>query len=285
MGTQMKDENEDVNEKQAKLSAESKDGESNYRTTVMFSATMAPEVEKLAKKYLRCPVIVSIGGSDSYMNMRIKQIIKMTSEKEKPRELIQILRQCKAPIILFVNKKITADSVYKQIRETKYRAVALHSGKSQMQRSEAFIDFKNGKYDILIATDVAGRGLDIEGVDFVINYDCPQDIDKYSHRIGRTGRAGRNGTAFTILTKEDEGMYYDLVKYLKATKQDIPKELEDHPRAKVPPGSDQGRDHMDSVVYAYNYIFIFIIFLVIQINSLVFSFLFAFIYVLGIINI
>lgn len=250
MGTQMKDENEEINEKQAKLSAESKDGETNYRTTVMFSATMAPEVEKLAKKYLRCPVIVSIGGSDSHMNKRITQIIEMTTEKEKPKVLLSVIRRCKPPIILFVNMKSTADVVYNQLKETRYRAVALHGGKSQMQRSEALDKFKDGKYDILIATDVAGRGLDIKEVDFVINYDCPQDIDKYSHRIGRTGRAGRSGTAITIVTKEDEGMYYYLVQYMRATNQEIPFDLENHPRAKNPSGTENGKEINDGIVYA-----------------------------------
>lgn len=242
MGSELKAEDEETNEKQANESSNSKDGKSLYRTTVMFSATMASDVEKLAKKYLRCPVVVSIGGVDSHMNMRIKQIIKMTSEKEKPKELVRVLSECKPPIILFVNKKLTAEFVYKVLKEARYKCVALHSGKSQYQRRDAYNDFKDGKYDVLIATDVAGRGLDIEDVDYVINYDCPQEIEKYSHRIGRTGRAGRNGTAYTLLTKEDEGMYYYLVKYLRNTKQNIPKDLEEHPRSKEPPTIDNTRN-------------------------------------------
>lgn len=140
-------------------------------------------------------------------------------------------------------------------RKLGFRAAALHSGKTQEQREQALEDFKEGNVDVLVATDVAGRGLDVKGVTHVINYDMPKSIDgttiltinfatstynllvaDYTHRIGRTGRAGATGLATSFLTNEDTDIMYDLKQMLQKTNNIVPKELAEHPAAQVKPG-------------------------------------------------
>lgn len=145
-----------------------------YRTTIMFSATMAPKVELLAKKYMRCPVQVTIGSSNQTANVDIKQVINMVREHQKPAMLekvhihryhhFQVIRNNETPAIVFCNRKETVDSVTRQLYNKRYRCVSLRSGISQDQREQSLEDFRNGKYDILVATNVAARGLDIKGV-------------------------------------------------------------------------------------------------------------------------
>lgn len=176
-----------------------------YRTTIMFSATMAPKVELLAKKYMRCPVQVTIGSSNQTANVDIKQVINMVREHQKPAMLekvhihsyhhFQVIRNNETPAIVFCNRKETVDSVTRQLYNKRYRCVSLRSGISQDQREQSLEDFRNGKYDILVATNVAARGLDIKGVNvymmcelqvkLVVNYDMPTSLEYYIHRIGR----------------------------------------------------------------------------------------------------
>lgn len=112
-----------------------------------------------------------------------------------------------------------------------------HGGKTQEQREAAVDGFKNKKYDILIATDLASRGLDVEGVKMVINFDAPKNIQDFIHRTGRTGRAGKVGMAVTFLTSNNEDLFYDLKEFLIKNNQEVPQELAMHPAAKVKPGS------------------------------------------------
>lgn len=112
-----------------------------------------------------------------------------------------------------------------------------HGGKTQEQREAAVDGFKQKKYDILIATDLASRGLDVEGVKMVINFDAPKNIQDYIHRTGRTGRAGKKGLAITFLTNNNEDLFYDLKDFLIKNNQNVPQELAIHPASKVKPGS------------------------------------------------
>lgn len=160
------------------------------------------------------------------------------------------------PIIIFVNQKKAVDVLAKSLDNSGYRVCSIHGGKSQEQREWAMNSFKEGRYDMLVATDVAGRGLDIEGVQQVINFDMPKTIEDYTHRIGRTGRAGNKGMARSFLTPEDSDMFYDLVQFLKTSNQLVPPELANHPAAKFKPGTvnefgqQMGKKLSDHIVYA-----------------------------------
>lgn len=130
----------------------------------------------------------------------------------------------------------------------------LHGGRSQDQREETLERFRNGEYKVLVATDVAGRGLDIPDVSHVVNYDCPSKIVSYCHRIGRTGRAGKFGVAITFITDDDTEIMHSLKEYLESTSAVVPQQLAHHPSAQAPTGSrdDKGNvigQRRDSVKY------------------------------------
>jgi ATP-dependent RNA helicase DDX23/PRP28 len=235
--TDLKSENEKLAEVQEK---ESQQGIAKYRITMMFSATMTKELEKLARKYLRAPSYISIGEPGIGKKEIDQKVEYLGSESQKKEKLRNILNKAKPPIIIFVNRKTTADNLLKSL-DRNFSAITLHGGKSQEGREKALNGFKDGKYDILITTNVAARGIDVENVKLVINYDAPFTIQDYNHRIGRTGRAGMHGTAITFLTNEDEGIFYDLVEYLIQNNQFVPPELASHPMSKIKPGQNKGQ--------------------------------------------
>ena len=195
------------------------------RTTHMFTATMPPAVERLAKLFMLSPATVRIGDEDSGKNRRITQeLIFAGNESKKKARLLDLLRTLPRPAIIFVNAKKQCDIVARDIKGAGNEGVVvLHSDKTQEEREAALADFKAGAADILLATDVAGRGLDIPDVAAVVNYDMPSDIDKYSHRIGRTGRAGKSGLAISFINDaEDPAVLVALKAYLEATGQVVP---------------------------------------------------------------
>jgi len=234
---------------------EAKAGHRKYRITQMFSATMPPAVERLARSFLRCPAIVSI-GDPGHAKKDIEQKLEFISEAKKKKRLEELLVGAEPPIIVFVNQKKAVDVLAKSLDNSGYRVCSIHGGKSQEQREWAMNSFKEGRYDILVATDVAGRGLDIEGVQQVINFDMPKTIEDYTHRIGRTGRAGNKGLATSFVTPEDAEIFYDLTQFLKTSNQIVPPELAAHPASKFKPGTlnefgqPVGQRRSDQVVYA-----------------------------------
>jgi ATP-dependent RNA helicase DDX23/PRP28 len=236
MGSQLKSESEEDLIAQEMADTNTM-GLKPYRTTIMFSATMPPSVEKMAKTYLRHPVIVAIGDQESVKNKRIEQRIKFLSNESKKRnELISALKVTARPIIVFCNEKRTCDTTARFIEGLGYSVSVLHGGKGQEQREYSLAQFRDGDTDVLCATDVAGRGLDIKGVLHVINYDMTMEIDRYTHRIGRTGRAGLDGIATTFITEADSKVFYELKAYLEATKSAIPSELARHAASSQKPG-------------------------------------------------
>ena len=196
-------------------------------TIHMFSATMPASVSNLAKTYLHQPVYVQIGDVDSMKNRNINQQIMLIGQKRKLPMIQDILRQnARKPTIVFVSTRKGADVLARDLRNSGVRCSEYHGGHSQDARELALRSFKQGAHKVLIATDVAGRGLDVKGVLLVINYDMASNIERYTHRIGRTGRAGLTGTAITFLTTEDKDVYESLEAYLKSTKSHISRELD-----------------------------------------------------------
>jgi ATP-dependent RNA helicase DDX23/PRP28 len=198
-----------------------------YRQTIMFSATMPAPVARLARKYLREPVFVSIGDSTGSINENVTQTVVWTvNEGQKRRALTSLLTNCRPPAIVFCNSHKTCDDVALLCETKRFKTAVLHGGKSQEARQKAIKAFREGTVDILVATDVAGRGIDVKGITLVVNYDMSQALDAYKHRIGRTGRAGAKGTAVTLVSPKDEDVLLDLRAYLKEARQRVPMELE-----------------------------------------------------------
>ncbi|KAK1391123.1 DEAD-box ATP-dependent RNA helicase 21 [Heracleum sosnowskyi] len=206
-----------------------------YRTTYMFSATMPPAVERLARKYLRNPVVVttSTAGKATHLISQRVMFVKESRKMAKLQELLDELRD--QAVIVFVNTRKTADFI--SDHKANYHLTTLHGGKSEDQRGSVLEDFRNKRYNVLVATDLAGRGIDIPDLAHVINYDMAPDIETYTHRIGRTGRAGKKGTATTLLTLQDSHVFYDLKQMLIQSKSPVPPELSRHEASKYKPGS------------------------------------------------
>ncbi|CAG7817743.1 unnamed protein product, partial [Allacma fusca] len=155
------------------------------------------------------------------------------------------------PIIIFVNQKKGADVLAKGLEKLGYSACTLHGGKGQEQRDYALQSLKSGSKDILVATDVAGRGIDIKDVSLVLNYDMAKSIEDYTHRIGRTGRAGKNGVAITFITKEDSCLFYDLKQILiNSPVSTCPPELANHPESQHKPGTVVTKKRREEKIFA-----------------------------------
>lgn len=220
-----------------------------YRQTVMFTATMPPAVERLARTYLRRPAVVYI-GSIGKPTERVEQIVHIIGENDKRRKLMEYLSKgIDPPIIIFVNQKKGADVLAKGLEKLGYNACTLHGGKGQEQREYALASLKSGAKDILVATDVAGRGIDIKDVSVVINYDMAKTIEDYTHRIGRTGRAGKTGIAVSFCTNEDSALFYDLKQMLLASPvSTCPPELMNHSECQAKPNAPKRR--RDEMIFA-----------------------------------
>ena len=178
-----------------------------YRQTLLFSATMPPEVEALARKYLRKPVVVQVGVRSAAASTVTHAVYPVPREK-KNALLVELLTSGKAhdSVLIFSRTKHGADRIVRDLEKAGVSATAMHADKTQAQRTRALQDFKDGKINVLVATDIAQRGLDISGITHVINYDVPQQAEDYVHRIGRTGRAAREGDAYTFMSPDEIAM-------------------------------------------------------------------------------
>lgn len=182
------------------------------RVMTLFSATMPPAVERLTRKYLRKPATVIIGNAGEAVDTVEQRVEFVTNEEKRKARLIDILRNIglPPPIIVFVNQKKTADMVLKYVQQAGLSGVTLHSGKNQEQREASLQALRDGEVAVLVATDLAGRGIDVPDVSLVLNWQMSDTIEKYVHRIGRTGRAGKTGLAITFLDNNDDEVMYDL---------------------------------------------------------------------------
>jgi ATP-dependent RNA helicase RhlE len=177
-----------------------------YRQTLLFSATMPPEVEALARKYLRKPIVVQVGVRSAAASTVTHAVYPVPREK-KNALLVQLLTgSVHDSVLIFSRTKHGADRIVRDLETAGVSATAMHADKSQSQRTKALQDFKDGKISVLVATDIAQRGLDISGITHVINYDVPQQAEDYVHRIGRTGRAAKEGDAYTFMSPDEIGM-------------------------------------------------------------------------------
>ena len=172
------------------------------RQTMLFSATILPEIQKIGERHMHRPVMVSV-SEDELVLPNTKQMYFSVGRKNKIWALCRVLDKEKPKAIVFAQTKHMVDIIEQRLTSYGYPAAAIHGDLTQARRERVLSDFRSGKVKILIATDVAARGLDIEGVNYVINYDIPESPETYVHRIGRTGRAGREGKAITFVSTDE----------------------------------------------------------------------------------
>ncbi|KAG7888368.1 hypothetical protein KL936_003580 [Ogataea polymorpha] len=198
------------------------------RQTVLFSATFPPRMEALARRCLTDPVEVLVGAKN-LVNDKITQQFEVLDEEQKFGRLVQVLARFQSTdsgkILIFVDKQDSCDSLANQLIIRGYPALSLHGGKEQIDRDGIISDFKSNVIDILVATSVASRGLDVKDLNLVVNYDSPNHMEDYVHRVGRTGRAGRSGTAITFVTRHQERSASDIVRLLELSGTQPPAEL------------------------------------------------------------
>lgn len=175
------------------------------RQTILFSATFPKQIEKLARAVLKFPLEVQVGNKIG-VNSDIKQIIEVHEESQKYLRLLQLLGVWyeKGNVLIFVDSQDKCDDLFKELLTAGYACVSLHGGKEQIDRDHVLSEFKQLIKPVMIATGVAGRGLDVPEIVCVVNYSCPDHMEDYIHRVGRTGRAGRKGTAYTFISQAEE---------------------------------------------------------------------------------
>ena len=196
------------------------------RQMVMFSATMPAKIKSFAESALQDPVEVNVGRAGA-TNLDIIQEVEYVKEEGKLPAVLVALQKTPPPVLVFAENKRDVDTIHEFLLVKGVEAVAVHGSKDQEDRSWAIDEFKAGKKDVLIATDVASKGLDFAAVQHVINYDMPEEIENYVHRIGRTGRRGKTGVATTFINKDtSELALLDLKHLLREAKQRIPPVLQ-----------------------------------------------------------
>ncbi|MDK3157715.1 DEAD/DEAH box helicase [Kamptonema cortianum] len=185
------------------------------RQTLMFSATMEPEVEKLAQDFLRNPSKVEVARAGTSSELVDQQLI-FVPFAEKRDILRRLLYEEKGTMLVFSRTRHGARKLAKSIRDEGHSSAEIHSDRTLAQRREALAGFKSGKYRILVATDIAARGIDVKEISMVVNFDVPEQADDYVHRIGRTGRAGSRGKAVTIAIPEQSRLVRAIEKLMDA---------------------------------------------------------------------
>jgi ATP-dependent RNA helicase RhlE len=185
------------------------------RQTMLFSATMQSSVLAIASRYMHLPVRTEIAPSGTATDL-VTQEILFVQKDHKARLLGQVLTQYAGSVLLFVRTKRGAGRVARLLREMGHTAAEIHADRTQPQRKEALRRFKTGEYRILVATDIAARGIDVKDIELVINYDLPDEIGNYVHRIGRTGRAGKRGHAIAFATPDQRSDVREIERFMCA---------------------------------------------------------------------
>ncbi|RCK59601.1 ATP-dependent RNA helicase DBP2 [Candida viswanathii] len=204
------------------------------RQTLMWSATWPKEVERLASDYLNDPIKVTIGSLELSASHTITQLVEVIDEFSKRDRLVKhletALNEKDNKILVFASTKRTCDEITTYLRSDGWPALAIHGDKDQSERDWVLGEFRKGKTSIMVATDVAARGIDVKGITHVINYDMPGNIEDYVHRIGRTGRGGATGTAISFFTQGNSKLGGDLCKIMREANQTVPPELQQFDR-------------------------------------------------------
>ncbi|KAK9837229.1 hypothetical protein WJX81_000185 [Elliptochloris bilobata] len=192
------------------------------RQTLMFSATMPMKIKAFAESALVDPVTVNVGRAGA-ANLDVIQEVEYVKQEAKLVYLLECLQKTAPPVLVFAEKTADVDDIHEYLLVKGVEAVAVHGGKDQEDREQAIDAFKAARKDVLVATDVASKGLDFPDIQHVINYDMPDEIENYVHRIGRTGRCGKTGIATTFINKnQSESILLDLKHLLQEAKQRIP---------------------------------------------------------------
>ncbi|XP_077346432.1 putative ATP-dependent RNA helicase DDX43 [Lithobates pipiens] len=197
------------------------------RQTVMTSATWPDGVRRLARTYLKDPLMVYVGTLDLAAVNTVEQRVLVIPEEEKRAFTLHLIDSLKPEdkILIFVGKKLVADDLASDFSLQGIPVQSLHGNREQCDREQALDDFKKGAVRILVATDLASRGLDVQDITHVLNFDFPRNIEEYVHRVGRTGRAGRSGESITLVTRKDWRVAGELISILERANQEVPEEL------------------------------------------------------------
>lgn len=192
------------------------------RQTLLFSATMPKKIQNFARSALVKPVTINVGRAGA-ASMNVQQDVEYVKQEAKTVFLLECLQRTPPPVLIFAEKKQDVDSIHEYLLLKGVEAVAIHGGKDQEERTRAVDGFRKQEKDVLVATDVASKGLDFADVQHVINYDMPDDVENYVHRIGRTGRSLQRGLATTFVNKStDQSVLLDLKHLLIEAKQKVP---------------------------------------------------------------
>ncbi|TXG82310.1 MAG: DEAD/DEAH box helicase [Thermomicrobiales bacterium] len=186
------------------------------RQTMLFSATMPNEVVRLATSYLSIPTRVEVAPPGTAVE-KIAQELFFVPHMEKLDLLLKLLGEYSGSVLVFTRTKFIAKRIALSLRNKGHQAVEIHSNRSLAQRREALSGFKAGRYRVMVATDIAARGIDVSGIEVVINYDLPEKAEDYVHRIGRTARAGRDGRAISFATPDQKGNVRDIERLMRIT--------------------------------------------------------------------
>lgn len=191
------------------------------RQTIMFSATMPPKIQQLAQSILHNPVEIKIAVSKP--NEAITQAAYVCTENQKTGLIKELFgKPVKSKSIIFSSSKLKVKELAYTLKRMKFNVAAMHSDLEQAEREKVMLDFKNNKISVLVATDIVARGIDIEDIGMVLNYDVPHDPEDYIHRIGRTARANAEGLAITFVSEKEQGKFYRIEKFLEKEIYKIP---------------------------------------------------------------
>ncbi len=179
------------------------------RQTLFFSATMPDEILSIASEYMKLPIRIEIARQGTAAE-KVSQELFIVTQDQKRTLLAKLLDEYRGSVLIFARTKANVKKITRALNDLRHSAAEIHANRSLGQRRQALEGFKTGRYRILVATDIAARGIDVKGIELVVNYDLPDDVDNYVHRIGRTGRAGHTGHAITFAAPDQGGQVRDI---------------------------------------------------------------------------